>query len=68
LRGCQRCVYRLADAEKIIRPLDSFGVLLAPLFFDFLSGGYMTINQLWYFGIFIWGLVSAWAVIEGLKG
>lgn len=27
----------------------------------------MTINQLWYFGMFIWGLVSAWAVIEGLK-
>lgn len=27
----------------------------------------MTINQLWYFGIFLWGLVSAWAVIQGLS-
>lgn len=27
----------------------------------------MTINQLWYFGIFVWGLVSAWAVIKGLS-
>jgi hypothetical protein len=30
-------------------------------------GDEVTIDQLWYFGIFLWGLLSAWAVIEGLK-
>lgn len=39
---------------------------MLPFFFDFFGGG-MTINQLWYFGVFLWGLASAWAVIEGLK-
>lgn len=28
----------------------------------------MTINDLWYLFCFVWGLVSAWAVISGLKG
>lgn len=27
----------------------------------------MTINDLWYFGMFLWGLMSAWAVIKGLS-
>lgn len=27
----------------------------------------MTVVQAWYFGCFLWGLLSAWAVIEGLK-
>ncbi len=27
----------------------------------------MTINQLWYLAMFMWGIASAWAVIEGLK-
>jgi hypothetical protein len=42
------------------------GVPWAPLFFG--CEGAMTINELWYFGMFCFGLVSAWAVIEGLKG
>jgi len=28
----------------------------------------MTANDLWYLFMFVWGLISAWAVIEGLKG
>jgi hypothetical protein len=38
------------------------------LFIVLRHGNVMTINELWYFGCFLWGLISAWAVIEGLKG
>jgi hypothetical protein len=38
-------------------------VLVMPLF----VGVVMTVNDLWYLFIFAWGLISAWAVVEGLK-
>lgn len=28
----------------------------------------MTVDQAWYLAMFVWGLVSAWAVISGLEG
>lgn len=36
--------------------------------FGVAGGVVMVANDYWYFGMFVWGLVSAWAVIEGLKG
>jgi hypothetical protein len=26
----------------------------------------MTINELWYLAIFVWGIASGWAVVKGL--
>lgn len=40
-------------------------MLIPPFLFE---GDVMDANSMWYGAMFLWGLLSAWAVIDGLRG